>query len=125
ASNRAGSAKPDICNFGYTSGRFAARRRQEERPESVLKAIIEPIDSSKEWLGGRSPIPASVSRRFTLSDMDMIASSVDDTAGPSPSGLSSRSRCGSARATAFGLAANFATQMILPAALHEISADWT
>jgi hypothetical protein len=33
---------------------------------------------SEEWLGGRGPIPASASRRFTLSDVDVIANSVDD-----------------------------------------------
>jgi hypothetical protein len=49
-------------------------------------------------------------------------------AGLSAFGLSSRSRCGSARANAllsFGLVANLATQMTFAAALHEITVDWT
>jgi hypothetical protein len=32
----------DIRNFVNATGRFTAGRRQEERPRSVLNAIIEP-----------------------------------------------------------------------------------
>ena len=108
-------------NFTKVNG-LAVRLRATVCPERDYRA---PSIAPEEWLGRRSPILASVSRRFTLSEMGVIVSSVDDMAGFLVSGISSRSRSGSARVTTFGLVANLATQMTFAAALHKITADST
>jgi hypothetical protein len=46
----------------------------------ISRVLLNPLREKlpKNSSEGRSPIPASASRRFTLSDVDMIVSSVDD-----------------------------------------------